>query len=393
MLRQSPHAARPLLHGALLALAACAVDVDGAGSRPAGPSAVSVGVLAVVPVDVPVTAEALATVIPDARIEVRSEAAGQVSTVSFDDGERVGKGAELMRLRDAAWRADLARTQAEHTLAVSELERAQALFDRDRLSTAELQAAQARADLAKADLDGAREALRRTVVHTPFAGRLGRRLVEPGDVVDTTSVITTLVDDDPLFAELALPERHASWLQLGQPVSLSTAAWPEQRFPGTVSFVAPEVDPTTRTLVVRAELDDTDGRLAPGMTARAEVTLAAPEPRILVPSEAVTTRATGPMVWVVDAEDRAEARPITLGPRRPELVVVTSGLQAGERVVVRGIVRVRSGVALDPQPVEASAYDGLVDAELPRPASPDDPAPGEADDGPASEDDDATGAR
>jgi membrane fusion protein (multidrug efflux system) len=340
------------LSSALL-LTACSVGVDGAGSSSGPPPPVEVVSQRVRLVEVPVVEQTLFTLLPDAELLVRAEAPGQIATVSFQDGEVVPKGAELMRLRDAAWQADLASTEAAYTLAASELERAAALHSKERISTAELQAAQARHDLAQAEVDRAREALRRTVIHTPFGGRLGRRLVEPGDVVDMSTVITRLVDADPLRAELSIPERHAGWVALGQAVQLALDAWPEQRFDAEVVYIEPAVDPATRTLLLRAVVVDPEHKLSPGMSGRAEITLRAPEPQVVVPAAAVTTRASGPMVWVV-VDGLAQVRPVVLGPRRPQDVVVRSGLSEGEEVVVEGLVRLREGAAVTSRITEVS---------------------------------------
>lgn len=334
-------------------LAGCSVGVDGAAVQTGAEPPVEVVSQIVRLVEAPVVEETLFTLLPDAELLVRAEAPGQIATVSFQDGDVVEKGAELMRLRDAAWRADLASTEAAFTLAAADLERARALHERERISTAELQAAVARHDLAQAEVDRAREALRRTVIHTPFAGTLGRRMVEPGDVVDMSTVITRLVDLDPLRAELSVPERHAAWVARGQQVQLSVDAWPEQRFTAEVAYVEPVVDPTTRTLLLRAVVTDPEHKLSPGMSGRAQITLRAPEPQVVVPAAAVTTRASGPMVWVVQ-DDVAQIRPVVLGPRRPEDVVVLSGLVEGEQVVVEGLARLREGAAVRSRISEAS---------------------------------------
>lgn len=331
-----------LLPSVVVFLVACGASLEGAANRPAGGGPIPVLTRVVQPEDVAVVEETLTVLVAHARLAVRSEANGQVSTVSFQDGDVVDKGAELMRLRDAAWRADVAETRAAEKLARSERDRAQALFDRARISVAELQAAQARHELAVAALDRAVEALRRTVVHTPFAGRLSTRLVEPGDVVTTDTVITELVDADPLRAEFSLPERHASWAQLGQTVEVSVDAWPARTFAAVVTYVAPAVEADTRTLRLRAEIDNAAGELSPGMSGRARITLQAPAPHMVVPADAITTRAEGPMVWVVQ-EGTARTRPVTLGPRRPDDVVVLDGLAAGDEIVVSGIVRLREG--------------------------------------------------
>lgn len=339
-----------------LALTGCTVGIDGAASGPPTDAPLPVTTRVVGATDLPVTATAPATLLADATVALRAEVGGRVVDVGFEDGDEVDAGAVLVRLHDAAARADVAAAEAQLALATAEAERAARLRSLDRTSQADLDTARANQTLAAADLDRARDALRQTSLRAPRAGRVAVRGVEPGDVVDAGTLITTLVDTTPLRAELALPEHLAADVAVGATATLAVDAVPGERFAARVDYVAPQVDPASRLLAVRLVVTDPPGPLLPGMAARAEVRVREGEPTILVPSEAVTTTAAGPMVWVVE-DGRARTRSVVLGLRRADDVVVREGLVTGDTVIVRGIVRLRDGVLV--------TSDGVADQATP----------------------------
>ncbi len=339
----------------LLLVAACSVPVDGAGGpRASGSSSVPVVTTTVRATEAPVSFEAFGALVADAAVSVRAEVAGVVSEVGFRDGDGVRAGAVLVRLRDAEARAAEAEAEAELALARADLARAEALFAKAHIAAAEVDAARARRDLAAARALRAEESLRRTVVRAPFDGVVGVRAVERGDVLDPSREITTLTRLDPILADLDLPERLAAWVGRGQAATVRVEAWGDEVFEGEVSYVAPSLDAATGTLRVRVSLPNGDARLRPGMTVRASIVLAPPRPVVAVPAVAVTTRADGPMVWVV-ADGVARARPVRTGERQESTVVVTEGLADGEEIVVEGVVRLRDGIAVTARPTVAAA--------------------------------------
>lgn len=328
----------------LILLMACG-EPEAEAPRRGGGGPVPVKVHTVVAGEEAVDVPSLGSLVADAVVELRPEVAGRVEEVRFTDGEVVKQGQLLVRLRDVEAKAALAEADATLALAEADRGRAEQLRAKDHIAVAELEAATARRDLATAARDRAAEAVRRTRLVAPFDGQVGVRGVQPGDQVDTGRVLTVLYDLDPVRAELSVPERLAGWVAVEQPVSVTVDAWPDQGFAGVVRYVAPAVDPASRTLVLRAEIPNADGRLRPGMTARGSVQVKPPGRTLLVPAQAITTRAEGPMVWVI-AEDKASLRPVTLGERRADDVVVLTGLEPGEVIAVEGLVRLRDGVAV-----------------------------------------------
>ncbi|MCB9665362.1 MAG: efflux RND transporter periplasmic adaptor subunit [Alphaproteobacteria bacterium] len=329
---------------AVLCVACGNVGIE-AGSGAGAGAAVPVTTTVLVASDLPTAVEAAGVLVADATLDLRVETAGRVVAVGFEDGDAVREGQVLVRLDDGQARAAVAAARARLGLAEATADRVEALAAKDRVSAADVDAAMAERALAAAELDAAEEQLRRMQVRAPRAGRVGLRQVEVGAVVDPGTVLTTLVDADPLSADVAVPEGLVGEVVVGRPATVWQPARPGARHAAEVVYVAPALDPATRLLGVRVALTGEGEGLAPGQTVRVALELAPAEGQLLVPSEAVTTRAEGPMVWVVQ-DGVAHARGVVLGARRAEQVAVREGLSAGEELVVQGIGRLREGAAV-----------------------------------------------
>lgn len=262
---------------------------DGAAQRSAMPS-VPVQVWRVAETQGAPTAEVLGTVRANNIVAVQPEVAGRVVSVSFSDGDRVQQGQVLVRLEARAANATLRAADATLQLATSDLERAEVLFGRQQLGAAERDALVARRDIAQAERDRAADQLRQTVVRAPLDGRLGLRQVAVGDMVTPQTVITELVDADPLRVEGAFPERLVGRVAVGQPVTFRPASGRESAVIGVVSYVAPKLDLATRAVRAQAVLQG-ESDLVPGMTGSMAVVVGEVVSQVWVPAEAVLTTA------------------------------------------------------------------------------------------------------
>src|SRR4029077_6553599 len=177
----------------------------------------------------------------------------------------------------------------------------------------------------------------------PFSGVVGARYVSPGQVIAKDTRLTVLVDLDPVKAEVSVPERFLSQVRVGQELELSVAAFQNKKFRGKVYFVAPELDPATRTAVIKAQLPNTDRELKPGMFANLDLTLQVRDQAVVIPESALLLQQKNASVMVVGADDTVQFRPITVGFRMPGLIEVTHGLKSGERVITEGVQKVGPG--------------------------------------------------
>ena len=338
-------------------------DTTAATSGPP-PVPVKVTTLAAKPLDRVLAATGMVETVESA--DIRPEIQGLVEEVFFQDGAVVKKGDPLIRLRPQDARASLLDAQARAQLATVDLERAQTLFDRGDVARAELDRAVAADSLAKATLDRADETLRRTTVRAPFDGVTGKREVSPGELIDPTHTITRIESLSKLVVDVAFAESDLGRLGTDQVAEVVTDALPGEKFPGTVTYVAPRVREDTRTVDVRVAIDDPAMRLRPGLTALARIVTSRVEDAILVPSQAIVRSDAGPAVYVAveaDGKTKAELRPITTGERTSDEVEVSKGLAAGDAVIIEGLARLKPGA---PVTIEApSAAEGATAERMP----------------------------
>lgn len=335
---------RVLILGVLL-LASCGfAEAPKSGPPAAAPVPVRVEVAASALLERVVTAVGVVAALDS--VEIRPETSGLVQEVRFTDGEEVRRGAVLVRLRGADADAALLEARARARLATLQLDRAKALFERGDVARAELDRAEADDALARAAVQKASEAVRRTTILAPFDGTLGLRAVSPGQTVDPSRVLTRIEALGVLAVDIALPESALGRVAKGQAAHVMFPALATET-DGSVSYVSPRVSEETRTVEVRVTLEPREGGLVqPGMSAEVRIVTASVPDALLVPTEALSTTASGAALWIVGADGTVARRPVTIGERTAARVEVTSGLAVGESVVVEGLARMRPGAAV-----------------------------------------------
>ncbi len=314
------------------------------------------------------------------RVELRPRVAGYIQNVSVPEGRFVEKGRKLFLIDprqfqaalDAA-RARLREAQAASVLAKAEYARAEQLFaqkvvarERLEIATASLSARNAQVSAAKAALDAAQLDLSFTRVTAPISGRIGQALVTEGNyVAGGVTPLTTIVSVNPLYVYFDVDERtYLRTLAAGRAdaapgsaraakVMVALATDKTHSRPGRVDFISNSADRGTGTLRIRAVVDNPDGQLTPGLFAKVKLETGAPQQRLLISDQSIGTDQGSRYVLVVGKDNKTEYRPIELGPLHEGLRVVEQGLQAGERIVVKGLVR--PGMQVTPQ---AMAIDG-----------------------------------
>lgn len=284
-------------------------------------------------------------------IQLRPEIEGRLVEVLMEEGAEVPAGAPLFKVDDAQLRAQVARGEAELTLAEQALERTQELVQEQASSSADLERAEATARSARADLELLRVRLDRTLVRAPFAGVLGARLVSLGDYVTTATRLVSLQTVHPQRAVFHVPERYVRRVRAGQRVRFVVAALPGRTFTGTVEFVDPAVQLPARTILVKASVPNPARLLKAGMFIEASLEAETRPNAVVIPEDAVLPLEGADYVWVA-VEGRAERRQVELGVRRPGWVEVRDGVAEGEAVVVGGAERLGQGSQVVATPVE-----------------------------------------
>jgi RND family efflux transporter MFP subunit len=309
-----------------------------------------------------------------ARVDMRARVPGYLLKATFQEGADVKKGDVLFEIDPRPYRAELDRAeaafvQAEARLKVADIDhkRAAALHARKAASQEELDkasaervVAEATVQLARANREVSRLNLDFTRVLAPVSGRIGKRLVDPGNLVmaDQTP-LAVIVTRDPINVFFHIDERTLLLLlrsrrQADQAVTMpvAVALADEKGFPhrGVMDFADNRLDPDTGTLQARAVLANKDRLLAPGMFARVRLDLGKPYSALLVPADAVRAEGDARFVLVVNGKGVIERRPVTLGQPHDGLRVVTAGLKAEDQVIVGGPGGLRPGMAVRPRP-------------------------------------------
>lgn len=282
--------------------------------------------------------------------ELSAEVDGRVTELMLVEGQSVTAGDPLLELDPAKRRLELAAARAHVSEAAASVENVRRQVSRQRElqarnissqsalddSETELRLAHAKLAAAKADLGVESRALEEATVRATFDGMVVRRMVSLGEYVQVGRSLVEIVSLNPIEVEFRVAEIDSSFVRLGQEVAVHVAPYPDRSFGAKVTVISPTIDPNTRTLRVKAVVDNAEGLLRPGLFARADLGLSVHEGVAVVPSSAVLQRVDGSVVFVLDGTNRATRRVVQLGSFQEGRVEVTKGLQAGDRVLVRG---------------------------------------------------------
>jgi membrane fusion protein (multidrug efflux system) len=305
----------------------------------------------------PITAAGIGSFTASEAVVIRPEVAGRVAAIPFEEGATVEQGDLLFRLDDAelqdrrqARENALEAARVDLTNAEWKFERVQELRARRRATDDEFKDARDAVNAAQAEV-GRLEAevallatqIDDTRVRAPFDGVTGAHAVDVGDFVDIGDPLGEIYRIDPLELSFTLSEQYTDRLRVGQPVTATTPAFPDETFSGQVDFIDPALAINTRELRLKSEIPNPQRRLKPGLFANVEVTLDEITGQPVIPEECLVSKRTGYVVFVVDAEQIARQRAVTLGPRRPGRVAITAGLEPGAEVVQRGQMRLSDG--------------------------------------------------
>jgi len=293
-------------------------------------------------------------------VDLSLETAGTVTDVQFQSGQKVKAGQPIVQLDSDVEKALLETAMADLGLSTVNYNRGSQLVGSQAISKGEFDRLLAIMKKDQATVNQLKASLAKKRILAPFSGTIGIRQVDVGDYVASGTMIATLQDLSSLYVDFFVPEQSIPKIGIGQSVQVIVAAYPKETFPGTISAINPKVENTTRNVQVRATLANPDGKLLPGMFASLQVLLPDPQPRIVVPESAITYTLYGNSLYVVaqkKAEDGsvvkddkgqpvliAERRFIETGERRDGRVMITKGVQNGEKVVTAGQIKLDNGV-------------------------------------------------
>jgi membrane fusion protein (multidrug efflux system) len=314
-------------------------------------------------------------------VEVRARVGGIVLKRRYQEGGAVKQGQPLFLIDPEPVRARLASARAEVAVAKARLEEARRqrdrvlpLFEKNAVSQSRRDEAVSGFEVAEASHAAAQSAQRMaqldleyTDVRAPISGLSSREVLSEGSLVSTeqgSSLLTKIVQVDPLYVEFSVPEAEAAMIRASlAPANKAAAPTVKlllesgQEYPviAKVTFVDNAVDLNSGTVRVRAVLDNPEAQLIPGQFIRARVEGVQLSNVVAVPRKAVMSSAQGQFIWVVNGEEKIEFRPVRLGRSMGNNIIVTEGLAAGDRYVVEGVLKVQPGIQVSAVSMDAAS--------------------------------------
>jgi membrane fusion protein, multidrug efflux system len=289
--------------------------------------------------------EALGTARANESVEIVATLEERIAEIHFDDGDMAAAGQVLVTLESDEERSRLQEARAVLEEQRLRHERSRNLLQRRATSRAQVEEEERLLRVAEARVANIEARLRNYTLRAPFAGVLGFRRASPGAVVDSGTPITTLDDIARVKVDFSVPEKYVGLLASDMTVTARSAAYPDRIFHGRIRTVNSRIDPVTRSVEVRAVVDNPELTLKPGMLLTVEVARSRVR-SLAIPEESVLMEGDRKYVLVVDETDTVRRREIETDRREPGLVEVTEGLAAGDRVVVEGTNRVRPGAGV-----------------------------------------------
>lgn len=289
--------------------------------------------------------EALGTLSADESVTLSATVTDIVAEINFRDGEQVEEGQLLIQLEDTEEQAQLRASQALREERRNASNRASQLQDRNLAARADVEDSRSRLRQADADIQAIEAQLANYQLKAPFSGRVGFRNISVGALVTPGMDLVTLDKLDVMKLDFSVPEVFLGRLSPGLMLNATTAAFPDDIFSGEIATIGTRVDPVTRSINVRAELDNADGRLRPGMLMEVIVQQRVRD-TIVIPEAAIEPSGDRHFVMLTEQRDgttRLARREVAIGERRNGEVEILEGLAADDVIVVHGLQLARDG--------------------------------------------------
>lgn len=301
------------------------------------------------------TLDAIGSIAAVQGVTVTPEIAGTVNEIAFQSGAAVARGDLLVRLDTSSEEAQLRAIEAQVELARLNALRLRRLRADNTVSQSDLDQAEATLKQDQADADAIRAAIGKKTLRAPFDGRLGIRMVNLGEYLDTGKPVVSLQSLSPVYVNFSMPQQELARLKTGMRVHVTTDAYPDRTFEGTLTAINPDLDAQTRSVGLQATFENSEQLLRPGMFARVQVLLPEEQTVLAVPATSVLSAPYGDSVYVIESKPGKDGGKsqlvvrqqfIRTGSARGDFVSVESGLKAGERIVRAGIFKLRNGMSV-----------------------------------------------
>ena len=286
--------------------------------------------------------DAAGTLASNEMIELKSEITGRVTGIFFKEGAQVKKGDLLVKLYDEDIRAQIKKLEYQKSLAEKTLERQKELLKISGISQQEVDISANQVDIYNADVLYQKALLQRTELRAPFSGVIGIRNISQGAIIAPTTVIATLLQNNPLKIDFTIAEKYRPVINTRDYIEF-TVAGDTNRYRGNIYVIDPQIDLTTRTVKIRALAPNPSGKLSPGTFASIKLVLRQTTDAIMIPSQAVIPGSRDKKV-IVSENGQTKFVTVETGLRTEQEVQITSGLQPGDTILISGMMQAKPGM-------------------------------------------------
>jgi membrane fusion protein (multidrug efflux system) len=307
--------------------------------------AVSVEGVVVIPSLIENKINTTGTILANEEVEIRSEVSGRIVSINFQEGAVVKKGDLLVKINDEDLKAQLKKLTAEKSLAMEDVYRKTKLLELAAISQEEMDVAHNQLSVLEAEIELVKSQISKTEIFAPFSGQIGLRYASPGGFASPTMLIARMMDTDPVKIEFAVPEKYLGKIGEGTEISFRTANL-DSTFTGQVYAVDPRIDPSTRSMTVRAKCSNNEKLIIPGAFARIEIIIGKLPEALVVPSEAIVPDIRGEKLFIRE-NGMVKVIYVTIGIRTERKVQISEGIKPGDTVITTGLLQLREKMKVE----------------------------------------------
>jgi membrane fusion protein, multidrug efflux system len=281
------------------------------------------------------------SILANEEVELRSEISGKITQILFKEGSYVKKGDLLVKINDSELQAQLRKAESKVKLVEDREERQRQLAQGQMISQEDYESTLNDLEASKAEYDLIQAQIDKTEIRAPFSGIIGLRGVSEGSFVTTTTKIATLQNLANLKVDFAIPQKYAEHVSVGEEVTFKLSS-SDFQYKARIYAIEPTIDPSTRTLKLRAICSDSYKSLFPGAFVNVKLKLKETDNAILIPTVAIVPELKGQSVYLYK-DGTVISLNVDLGIREENAVQVISGLAEGDTVITSGILQIRPG--------------------------------------------------
>jgi membrane fusion protein (multidrug efflux system) len=284
------------------------------------------------------------TLRPDEEVDLAFETSGKIVGINFTEGTRVKKGDLLAKINDRPLQAQLEKLVAQLKMSEAKEFRQRSLLDKDAISQESYDQVQTDVQSLKADINLIRSRISETELRAPFDGIIGLRYLSEGSYATSATKIAKLIKISPIKIEFSIPEKYASEIKIGYPITFSIDG-SDNVFKASVYAVDPKIDIETRTIVLRALYPNRDEELKSGRYAGITLQLSQIDNAIAIPTEAMIPEMDGEKVFIYK-NGKAQSVKVNTGLRTESKIQIITGLKFGDTLITSGIMQLRQNLPI-----------------------------------------------